>query len=104
MIARIWHGKTPAAMGEAYFEYIQESGVKAFRETKGNQGAFVLRRVSGDVAEFLTVSLWDSYDAIRAFAGAEFEKARYFPKDRDFLLEFEPNVAHYEVLSKPRSL
>ncbi len=104
MIARIWHGRTPAAKGEAYFEYVMESGVKAFRETKGNQGAFVLRRVSGDVAEFLTISLWDSYESIRAFAGPQFEKARYFDKDREFLLEFEPNVAHYEVLSKPPHL
>ncbi len=101
MIARTWHGVTPASKADAYFEYLEESGVKEYRRTPGNRGVYVLRRIVGDRADFLLISLWDSYDAIRGFAGDDFEKARYFPKDREFLREFEPNVTHYEVLADP---
>lgn len=104
MIARTWHGITPAAKADAYYDYLEESGVREYRRTKGNLGVYVLRRVTGDRADFLLISLWDSYDSIRAFAGSDLEKARYFPKDRDFLLEFEPNVTHYDVLAAPKAL
>ena len=101
MIARTWHGVTPAEKADAYDDYLEASGVKEYRRTKGNRGVYVFRRIEGDRAHFLLVSLWDSYESIRAFAGDDLEKARYFPKDREFLLEFEPKVAHYEVLAAP---
>ncbi len=104
MIARTWHGITPASKADAYYAYLEESGVQEYRATKGNRGVYVLRRIVGDRAHFLLVSLWDSFDAIRAFAGEDLEKARYFPKDREFLLEFEPQVTHYEVLAAPENL
>ena len=104
MIARTWHGVTPASKADAYYDYLEASGVKEYRKTRGNRGVFVLRRITGDRADFLLVSLWDSLDSIRAFAGRDIEKARYFPKDREFLLEFEPNVTHYEVLAAPEEL
>ncbi len=104
MIARTWHGVTPAAKADAYYDYLEASGVKEYRRTKGNRGVYVFRRIEGDRAHFLLVSLWDSYESIRAFAGEDLEKARYFPKDREFLLEFEPHVTHYEVLAAPGEL
>ncbi len=100
-IARIWHGVTLAAKADAYGSYLEASGVKEYRKTVGNRGVFVLRRTVGDHADFVLVSLWDSYDSIRAFAGDDLEKARYFSKDREFLLEFEPKVAHYDVVAAP---
>ncbi len=104
MIARIWHGRTPVSKGDAYIEYLKVSGVRELQETRGNRGVFLLRRVGPSEAEFLVVSLWESFESIRAFAGSDLEKARYFPEDREFLLEFEPNVAHYEVRSAPAGL
>lgn len=104
MIARTWHGVTPASKADAYHEYLEESGVKEYRRTKGNRGVYVLRRIRGGRADFFLISLWDSYESIRAFAGDDVEKARYFPKDREFLLEFEPTVTHYEVLAAPEEL
>lgn len=101
MIARIWHGRTPASKGDEYVAYLKVSGVRELQETTGNRGVFVLRKTARDEAEFLVLSLWESYEAIRGFAGPDFEKARYFAKDHEFLLEFEPNVAHYEVHSAP---
>jgi heme-degrading monooxygenase HmoA len=58
----------------------------------------VLRRVVGGEAHFLLVSLWNSLESVRAFAGSDPEKARYYPEDDSFLLEKEPHVTHYEVL------
>ncbi len=62
---------------------------------------WVLCRVSRGEAEFRRISLWESWDAIKAFAGAEYEKAVYYPEDQRFLLQQDPNVTHYEVLSSP---
>ena len=97
MIARIWHGKTKASDGAAYLEYLFKSGIPAYRATSGNKGAWVLRRVEGEVAHFITLSLWESHEAIVAFAGADPAVARYFPEDEKYLLEFEPAVTHYEL-------
>ncbi len=101
MIARIWHGITPAAKANTYLDYLNKTGVPDLRETEGNQGVYVLRRLEGDQAHFLLISLWESIDAIKKFAGADVEKARYYPKDQEFLLELEPTVTHYEVMVSP---
>ena len=80
------------------FEYLQRTGLKDYASIPGNRGVWVLRRVYEGEAEFTLISLWDSWDAIKAFAGPEYEKAVYYPKDKKFLLELDPNVTHYEVL------
>jgi|SRR5437588_11761670 len=98
MIVRMWHGRTPADKADQYVKYLKETGVKEYRETQGNRGVQILRRVRGDEAEFLTVTWWDSVDAIRGFAGADIETPVYYPQDREFLLEFEDHVDHYEVM------
>ena len=106
MIVRSWSGTTPAAKSEAYAEYLSATGAKQCLATPGNRGVFVLRRPQpDDTTEFVFVSLWDSMDAIRQFAGEEVERAVYYPEDREFLLKMDPNVAHYELLrwEQPRS-
>ena len=101
MIARTWHGVTPAAEADEYLEYLQRTGVPESRATPGNRGVYVLRRIEGEQAHFLFVSLWESRKAIEQFAGADIEQARYYPEDAEYLLELEPNVTHYEVLVAP---
>ncbi|MGH2676004.1 MAG: antibiotic biosynthesis monooxygenase family protein [Actinomycetota bacterium] len=101
MIARMWRGRTPVEKADAYHDYLRVTGLKEYAETPGNLGVYVLRRTEGDVAEFLLVSLWESMDAVRAFAGDEPERAVYYPEDDDYLQEREPTVAHYEVLEGP---
>ena len=103
MIARIWHGVTAAAKSDEYLDYLNQTGVPDYRATEGNRGVYVLRRIEGEWAHFLTVSLWESIDEIKGFAGSDPEKARYYPKDEEYLLDFEPTVVHYEVLIKPQS-
>lgn len=97
MIARIWRGLTAQDQADEYLEYLRLTGLKEYRETPGNRGVFVLRRTQGERCEVVLVSLWDSMDAIRRFAGSSPETAKYYPEDRRFLLEMEPNVRHYEV-------
>lgn len=101
MIARIWRGVTPEARADAYFDYLMKTGVPALRATAGNRGVYVLRRLAEGRAEFLLISLWESFEAIRRFAGPELDKAVYYPEDKDFLLELEPRVSHFEVLFEP---
>ena len=97
MIARMWHGAVPASKQKTYRAYLEKTGVPDSRATAGNRGVAVLERLDGDVAHFVFISLWESLEAIRAFAGDTLEKARYYPEDAAFLLELEPTVTHYEV-------
>jgi len=97
MIARVWKGATRAERAQEYLEYLKRTGVADCRRTPGNRGVSVLSRIVDDRAEFLFTSNWDSWEAIRRFAGPEPEKAVYYPEDRAFLLHLEPNVEHYEV-------
>lgn len=99
MIARTWHGVVPADRSDAYHDYLLETGVQDLRGTPGNRGVFVLRRTEGDRAHFFMISLWDSLESIGAFAGEDIERARYYPEDSEYLLELEPTVTHYEVLT-----
>ena len=101
MIVRTWRGITREADKDIYYEYLQKTGLPDYRATKGNQGVWVLRRVFNGKAEFLLITLWESWEAIKAFAGPDYEKAVYYPEDRKYLLELEPNVTHYEVLNGP---
>jgi heme-degrading monooxygenase HmoA len=98
MIARLWRGTTRAADADRYFQYLLETGLKDYRSIPGNRGVYTLRKIGPQHAEFLLISLWDSFDAIQKFAGPEYEKAVYYPEDAKFLLEMEPNVTHYELL------
>lgn len=98
MIARIWHGVTPKSKADEYVEFLYKTGVKDYQATEGNLGTYVLRRIEGGQAHFLTLTFWDSVESIKKFAGEEYEKARYYPEDKDFLLEFEEKVTHYEVM------
>jgi heme-degrading monooxygenase HmoA len=98
MIARIWRGVTRLPDKDTYYDYLLKTGLAEYKETKGNRGLRVLRRVYDDKVEFLLITLWDSWDAIKSFAGQDYEKAVYYPEDKNFLLELEPHVTHYEVL------
>ena len=97
MIARIWHGMTTATKADEYLEFLKERAIPDYKSVEGNKGVHILRRVEGETAHFLTLTFWESALAIEKFAGPEIEKAKYYPEDKEFLLEFEPTVTHYEV-------
>jgi heme-degrading monooxygenase HmoA len=98
MIARTWRGATKAEDGDAYLEYLHKTGFPEYRQTEGNRGVLALRRTVNDRAEFLLVTLWDSEDAIRRFAGDQPDNAVFYPEDERFLVERGERVSHYEVV------
>jgi heme-degrading monooxygenase HmoA len=97
MIARIWQGATKAEDGDAYLEYLHRTGFTEYRDTPGNLGVLGLRRVADGRAEFLLLTLWESEEAIRRFAGDDVERAVFYPEDERFLVERGERVSHFEV-------
>ena len=97
MIARMWHGRVPIAKADAYLAFLLRRALPDYRSVPGNRGAWVLRRDEGRITHFTTLTHWDSIKAIQAFAGREVARAKYYPEDSGFLLEFEPTVSHYEL-------
>ena len=98
MITRIWHGKTKTQHADEYRDFVIASGINDYRATKGNKGAQIWQKQEGDVTHIWTVSWWEDYESIKAFAGNDIEKAHYYDEDKKYLLEFEPNVGHYETV------
>ena len=98
MIARIWRGWTARDDADAYVRYMEEVAAPDSLGTPGNRGFSVLHRADGDREEFLTISLWESLEAIRAFAGEHIDRAVFYPEDERYLVERELTVSHFEVL------
>jgi heme-degrading monooxygenase HmoA len=98
MIVRIWRGVTKIEDADEYAGYMRSTGVKDCASTEGNRGATMLRREQDGHAEFLFISFWESLEAIKRFAGEDFETAVYYPDDARYLLELEPKVTHYDVV------
>ena len=99
MIARTWSGVVRQADADDYAAYINDTGFAEYARTAGNRGAWMLRRDTGERSEFVTLSLWESKDAIRAFAGDDIEAAVLYPEDERYLIG-PSTVAHYEVVAE----
>jgi len=100
MMARIWHGATPASKSDEYLNLMRTVAIPDYRSSPGNRGAYALRRIEGGTAHFLMVTFWESEVAIRAFAGVDISAAKYYDFDKDFLLELEPCSVHYEMYER----
>lgn len=99
MIARLWRGRVPAARGREYEEYQREVGPPGYRAIPGNRGIFMLGRHRGEEVEIAMLTLWESWDAVRAFAGEPVDRARYYERDRDFLIDPPERVEHFDVVA-----
>jgi heme-degrading monooxygenase HmoA len=73
------------------------TGVKEYAETAGNQGVLMLRRDEGERSEFVMVTLWESLEAVRRFAGDDVERAVFYPEDDAYLIERDLTATHYRV-------
>ena len=100
MIARFWSGAVRCPDADAYADYIRETGFAEYARTRGNRGAWMLRRDEGDRTEFITLSMWDSVDAVKAFAGDDIEAAVLYPEDERYLIDGASTVTHYEVVDE----
>jgi hypothetical protein len=99
MICRMWHGWTTPANADAYEQLLRTEifdGIAA-RGIHGYHGIELLRRPAADVVEFVTLMWFESVDAVRAFAGPDYEVAVVPPTARALLERFDARSAHYEV-------
>ena len=98
MIARMWRGWVLTEDRDTYVAYIERTGMAAYRQTPGNQGAHMLTRDLADGrTEIVTLSFWDSAEAIHGFAGDDISRAVFYPEDDRYLVQREATVTHYEV-------
>jgi len=98
MISRMWHGRVPTSKAKAYREFLNSQAIPDYRSVDGNISVHILERTEGEITHFITLTFWKDMESIKSFAGEEAETAKYYPEDKDFLLEFEPKVVHYEVV------
>ena len=96
----MWHGRVPTAKAAAYREFTRGRAIPDYQSVPGNISVHILERRDGEVTHFITLTFWESLESIRGFAGDDLEKAKYYPEDAEFLLEYEPRVVHYEVVGK----
>jgi hypothetical protein len=99
MLSRVWHGWTTQANADAYESLLKSeifTGIQN-RQIAGYKGIHLFRRNVGDEVEFVTVMWFDSVDAVRTFAGEDYEVAVVPPKARKLLSRFDPRSQHYEV-------
>src|SRR5262249_53131996 len=97
VIARMWRGWTRREDADAYVDYLRRTGIAGYRATAGNSGAWILRRDEDERTEFVTLSFWDSLEAVAGFAGEDVEAAVFYPEDERFLVDRELFVSHYDV-------
>ncbi len=103
MISRIWHGWTSHENADAYESLLREEvflGI-ANRMTDGYRGIHLLRREAGNEVEFVTIMWFDSMDAVKAFAGEDYELEVVPAKARLLLSRTSGRSAHYEVIQQP---
>lgn len=97
-ILRVWRAEIRRALRQEYVEYVTATGIAAYRATRGNLGASIaVRNLDAERSEIVTLSWWTDAGAIRAFAGDDIQRARYFPQDERFLLTRPELVLHYDA-------
>src|SRR5215218_7300669 len=97
VIARLWRGAVRSQDGEEYANYMRKTGVAAYAATAGNRGVWMLRRDLGEHTEFVMFTLWDSLEAIKRFAGDDYETAVFYPEDERYLIERDLRACHFDV-------
>jgi heme-degrading monooxygenase HmoA len=99
MIARIWHATATQDGADAYRRHFTGAVLPELRRTDGHRGAYVLQRVTDDHVELQVITLWDSLDSIRGFAGEDPGTAVVEPEARAVLLTYDTTVTHHDVLT-----
>jgi len=98
LIGRIWEGSTRDTDADRYLEYLRGSGLAEYARTEGNRGVLAFRSTGAERADFLLLTLWDSEEAIRRFAGEPLERARFYPDDDAFLIRRQPTARHLALV------
>ena len=100
MITRIWHGWTSPDNADKYEQLLRSEVLPGIHRVAGYRGAHLLRRNAANEVEFVTLTYFDNLDAVRAFAGEDYEVAVVPPEARKLLAHFDQRSAHYETILK----
>jgi heme-degrading monooxygenase HmoA len=103
MIGRLWHGWTTNANADEYEKLLVAEVLPGIHRVPGYRGAWLMRRPAADGIEFVTLTLFDSMEAVRAFAGEDYEKAVIFPAGDRLLSRYDERSVHYEVVLSPQA-
>jgi heme-degrading monooxygenase HmoA len=98
MIARMWRGSAIRERADDYIKHLQQSVVPELSQIDGFKGIYLLRRESSDGVEFVVLTLWESMEAIRKFAGENPEVAVVAPAARALFREYDAKVKHFEIV------
>jgi antibiotic biosynthesis monooxygenase (ABM) superfamily enzyme len=98
VIARLWHGWTAPENADAYEDFLRTKMFPSIHRVPGYLGADLLRRADGEEIAFVTITRFESLDAVRAFAGDAYEQAVVEPEARRLLSRFDQRSEHYEVV------
>ena len=101
MIARLWHGWTTKENAGPYETLLRNKVLPGIHRVSGYGGAYLLKRAAPDGVEFVTVTFFESLNAVRAFAGSDYEQAVVPPDARVLLKRFDERSTHYEVVLGP---
>ncbi len=97
MILRTWHGRTRLEDADSYEVFTKERAAPDYGSVDGLVQLFFTRRDDADAAHFLLVTVWESMEAVKAFAGDDPTKAKYYPEDDRYLLEKEDCSLNHQV-------
>jgi heme-degrading monooxygenase HmoA len=97
MIARHWRGWTKPANANAYERLLRDNVLPGLERIEGYRGGYVLRNDGPDEAEFVVMNLFESLEAVRQFAGPDYDVPVFEPQARRLLSRVEPIARHYEV-------
>ncbi|WP_299275147.1 antibiotic biosynthesis monooxygenase [uncultured Psychroserpens sp.] len=100
MIARIWKGKTQLKHLEAYTAFMKSRAIPDYKKTNGFIKLIFLKRTDNDFAYFELLTFWKNMEVIKNFAGDDFERAKYYPEDKNYLIDFPEKVTHYQVFAQ----
>lgn len=94
---RLWHGEVAIEKADAYEKFMVERAAPDYGSVEGLLKLYFQRKNEDNKAHFLLVTLWDSIESVKKFAGDNPAIAKYYPEDDNFLLEKEKHVSVYEV-------
>ena len=101
MIARVWRGWTKIQDADEYEKLLREKVYPDLYKINGYNGGYILRKDNDDEVEFVTMNLFESMDAVKAFAGPDYEAPVFEPETRRLLSKVEPIARHYYIKKSP---
>src|SRR5688572_18550163 len=104
MICRIWHGWTTPPNADRYEAMLRADLLPGINRIKGYEGAYLLRRDQAREVEFVTITMFEDMEAVKAFAGSDYERAVIHPEAGKLLLRYDERSAHYDTIMTPEQV